>query len=526
MRRESLASSSAIAVCTVALLAGSVSAQSSGPLLISQNSVFALGNQAPSLSLDGNELVAREQIPSIGANPAPAHIFQRSGGTWSQQQVFSVPDTWGMGVVDTMNVSIRGAQLVIGVSNGVEGGGDVRISQFSGGSWGPLTIVPTPDDFNNFGTSVLTREGLVFVGEPDDSIDISAVHVYRQVGADWKLINSWSNPGGSSSIYGTLLADSGDTLLVASKDSVDVRVRGATASVWNHQALLGPVGIATPVAIAVDGDTAVVGFNSNTGAWSADVFQRSGTSWSLTSTLAPSDPVPNNLFGAAVGVHGSTIYVGAPGADSFEGAVYVFQLQSGTWSETAKIVPAAPVAGGHFGASLVVDGTTLAVGANTSSSMPPAVGAVYFFDVTPLAPTATYCTAKVNSQGCLPQISALGVPGATNPNPFAIDAANVINHKTGLVLYSIAGSAATPFQGGTLCLASPLHRTPGQNSGGNPGPDDCSGSYSFNFNARVQSGIDPALQPGVQVWAQYYTRDPASSFGVGLTDAVVFTIGS
>lgn len=516
----------AITGCAVIVLAGSVLAQTSGPLLIAQNSVFPLGNQAPSLSLDGTELVAREQISSIGASPAPAHIFQSSAGAWSQQQVFSVPDTWGMGTLDTSNVSIRGPLLVIGVSNGVEGGGDVRISQFSGGSWGPLTIVPTPDDFNNFGASVLTRESLVFVGEPDTSIDIGAVHVYRQNAAGWDLVNSWGSPPSSSGTYGDLLADSGDTMLIAGSSMVDVRVRGTTASDWTEQALLDPVGNASPRSIAIDGDIAVVGSQSSPTAWHVEVFHRSGTAWSLMSTLLGSDTVTNDQFGTSVGVHGATIYVGAPGANGSQGAVYVFQFQAGTWSETAKIVPAVPVGNGHFGASLVVDGTTLAVGANSSNSMTPTVGAVYFFDVTPLAPTMTYCTAKVNSHGCVPQISALGVPGATNPNPFAIAASNVINHKTGLVLYSIAGSAATPFQGGTLCLASPLHRTPGQNSGGNPGPDDCSGSYSFNFNARVQSGIDPALQPGVQVWAQYYTRDPASSFGVGLTDAVVFTIGS
>jgi hypothetical protein len=517
---------SATASCAVVVLAGSVLAQSSGPLLIAQNSVFPLANQAPSLSLDGNELVARETFFGIGANPAPAHIFQRSGGTWSQQQVFSVPDTWGMGTLDLMNVSIRGPLLVIGVSNGVEGGGDVRISEFSGGSWSPLTTVSTPDDFNNFGASVLTREGLVFVGEPDTSIGIGQVHVYRKNGSGWQLVNSWGSPPSSPGTYGDLLADSGDTMLVAGASVVDVRVRGTTSSDWNHQALLDPVGSAFPRSIAIDGDVAVVGSISNPTAWHVEVFHRSGSTWTLVSTLLGSDTVTSDQFGASVGVHGDTIYVGAPGANSNQGAVYVFQNPSGTWSETAKIVPSAPVAGGQFGESLAVDGTTLAVGATTSSPMPPAAGAVYLFDVSPLTPTTTYCTAKVNSQGCLPVISALGVPGATNPHPFAIDASNVINHKTGLLLYSIAGSAATPFQGGTLCLASPLHRTAGQNSGGNPGPDDCSGSYAFDFNARVQSGIDPSLAPGVQVWAQYYMRDSADPFGVGLTDAVVFTIGS
>ena len=516
--------SSSFPFVAIALLAGVAQAQSTGPLVISPNTVIALGNSAPSLSLDGSELVARETGPTSSSSPTDVHIFVRNAGIWSQQQLFSVPNNHAFGVGATSaNVSLRGTRLVIGVSNGVEAEGDARISEFSGGSWGPLAIVPVPDDLANFGTSVLTREGVVFVWEPDTSADFGSVHIFRKSGTSWVIAGGFG-PSGGSGVYGTLLADSGDTLLVASTDIVDVRVRGATEVDWNRQALLDPVGNARPNSIAIDGDVAVVGSVSIPIAWHAEVFERSGTAWSLTASPSGSDTVASDRFGTSVSVHGDTIYIGAPGANSNAGAVYVFQRQAGVWSETSKLVPAGAVAGGQFGLTLLTDGATLAVGANASSA--GAVGSLYLFDITSPAPTQTYCTAKVNSQGCTPQIGAIGVPGATNPNPFAITAASVINHKSGFVLYSIAGMAATPFQGGTLCLASPLHRTPAQNSGGNVGPPDCSGTYNFNFNARVQSGVDPALVPGVEVWAQYYSRDPGDPFMVGLTDAVTFTIGS
>jgi hypothetical protein len=46
------------------------------------------------------------------------------------------------------------------------------------------------------------------------------------------------------------------------------------------------------------------------------------------------------------------------------------------------------------------------------------------------------------------------------------------------------------------------------------------------MGARIASHIDPGLAIGANVFAQYYSRDPASPSGpYGLTDALQFTIG-
>jgi len=136
---------------------------------------------------------------------------------------------------------------------------------------------------------------------------------------------------------------------------------------------------------------------------------------------------------------------------------------------------------------------------------------------------ADYCVAKTNSQGCTPAIGFIGSPSASNPTPFLITAEQVLNNKTGFLIYGYT-PASTPFQGGTLCFSGTLKRTPPQSSGGNPPPNDCSGTYSFDFNARIASGIDPNLVVGRNVCAQYYSRDPGASFAVGLTNALAFTI--
>jgi len=83
---------------------------------------------------------------------------------------------------------------------------------------------------------------------------------------------------------------------------------------------------------------------------------------------------------------------------------------------------------------------------------------------------------------------------------------------------------AAAYQGGWLCVQSPMCRTPVQLSGGSPGVDDCSGAYSFDFNAHIQSGVDAALVPGALVYAQFWSRDPGASFNTNLSDALRFGI--
>jgi hypothetical protein len=138
-------------------------------------------------------------------------------------------------------------------------------------------------------------------------------------------------------------------------------------------------------------------------------------------------------------------------------------------------------------------------------------------------PPFVYCTAKLNSQFCLPAIGFTGQPQVAMMTPFFVTASNILNNKSGLLYYGYAPLAA-PFQGGIKCVAAPSLRTPLQNSGGSPTGNDCTGTYSFDFMAHILSGADPMLVPGQQVNCQYWSRDPADPFTTNTTDAVQFTI--
>jgi hypothetical protein len=133
-----------------------------------------------------------------------------------------------------------------------------------------------------------------------------------------------------------------------------------------------------------------------------------------------------------------------------------------------------------------------------------------------------YCTAQTNSSGCTPHVFTGGnlAPSATFGSGFSVKAGNVLAGKTGVLFYGYARNA-TPFLGGTLCVAQPIHRAPPQVATAGVG---CSSVLSYDFNELVASGADPTLVAGALVDAQWWSRDPAAPSTTNLTDAVEFEI--
>jgi len=161
---------------------------------------------------------------------------------------------------------------------------------------------------------------------------------------------------------------------------------------------------------------------------------------------------------------------------------------------------------------------------------------VFVLDDLSLVPitTVVYCTAKLNSIGCLPAIGSTGAPSASLGSGFVVSGSNVRNQKQGLLLYSVSGRAATPFQGGTLCLAPSIKRSCGINSGGSALPaSDCSGVYSLDMNAFAVGALGghplPALTVlGTLVDCQLWGRDPGfpAPQNTTLTDALEYSVGT
>lgn len=177
---------------------------------------------------------------------------------------------------------------------------------------------------------------------------------------------------------------------------------------------------------------------------------------------------------------------------------------------------------GTSAVELAADAEAYGLATSGSNLGLPDVNGQVWLDIVAFAcpyPT-TYCTAKPNSLGCLPAIGSSGVP---EPLPgFLVTCIRVLDGKPGVLFYGNA-PAASPFQGGTLCVQAPVLRTAVQSAGGPP-PADCTGFYAYDFGALVASGHDPLLIPGTRVWCQYWTRDPQSPSTTGLSDGLTFEI--
>jgi hypothetical protein len=108
------------------------------------------------------------------------------------------------------------------------------------------------------------------------------------------------------------------------------------------------------------------------------------------------------------------------------------------------------------------------------------------------APPTAYCTAKVNSQFCTPAVGFSGHASASNFGTFLITASSVLNQKVGPAVLRLRSAGRRRSLGGTLCVGSPIRRTPTQTSGGTVGGNDCTGTYSFDFQRLHRHGRRPA----------------------------------
>ena len=173
------------------------------------------------------------------------------------------------------------------------------------------------------------------------------------------------------------------------------------------------------------------------------------------------------------------------------------------------------VAAGHFDADGLVD---LVVGAPRGDGLEPAAGRVRFY--TYVTDPQVYCESQTNSQGCVPRAFWTGTASAA-ASTLRVHAEEMLNGKVGLLFWAPQPNDV-PFGDGTLCIGSPITRTPGQVSGGTVGPDDCTGAFAYQFTSPYLAA--QGLVPGSVVHARYWSRDPAAPSALHLTDAVRFSV--
>ena len=132
-----------------------------------------------------------------------------------------------------------------------------------------------------------------------------------------------------------------------------------------------------------------------------------------------------------------------------------------------------------------------------------------------------YCVGKTNSLGCVPMIGWSGEPTVSGPDDFFVTASMKLNNQPGVFFFG-RSPASIPFQGATLCVNPPVIRSAVMNSGGNPPPSDCSGTYSLHLSHANMAAN--AMLPGDMLFGQFWSRDPGDPFGTSLSNAIHFAI--
>jgi FG-GAP repeat len=189
------------------------------------------------------------------------------------------------------------------------------------------------------------------------------------------------------SAFGTAVAVDGDTLVVGAPgplgghDAGAVIVYQRTPAGWSKSAQLGAAGSERlGRALAISGDLIVAGARG-----AAFVFARGANGWTPATRLSASDA--SETLGEHVAIAGDTIAVGEERADMGEvreaGMVRLYHRGAGGFSEEARLAASPPRWSETFGSDLALAGSTIAVGARQAKSDAgvDAVGALHVFEL-------------------------------------------------------------------------------------------------------------------------------------------------
>ena len=294
---------------------------------------------------DGNTAIVGAWQEDTGSTDAgSAYIFTRSGTTWSQQAQVQASDKQSYDNFGrSVSISNDGDTVIVGNSSEDTGGsnaGSAYIFTRSGTTWSQEAKIQASDKQadDHFGISVsISNDGDTVIvgayGEDTGGSNAGSAYIFTRSGTSWsQQAKIQASSPSSNDSFGEFVSISGD------------------------------------------GNTALVGaqYQSTGGssAGSAYIFTRSGTSWSQQAQIQSSDAEAYDKFGNAVSIssNGNTAIVGAWKENttaSGAGSAYIFTRTGSTWSQQKKIQASDAQSSDNFGSSVSIsnDGYTAIVGA-------------------------------------------------------------------------------------------------------------------------------------------------------------------
>jgi PGF-CTERM protein len=342
--------------------------QQTAKLVADDGEEFDQFGSAVALSDDGTTALVGAHGDNIRNDEVAgsAYVFERSNGTWEQQQRLSADDNrTGDGFGVSVALSGDATTAVIGT---IPGESDGRI------------------------------DASVYIFERSDN----SWHQQQELTANEQEEDSWLGPAVSVSDDGTTVITGVHTATNLEQTegndpprilegSGSVRIVERSDASWEQVATLSSddaentIEFGDGVALSGDGTTAVVGSPGNDpdSAGSVYIFTRSGSSWQHQQTLVPEDGARQFGRSVAASRDGTTVGICVP-QDQTEGegsgSAYVFEQSDESWQQEQQLLPTGY--GGAFAQDIAVsgDGTTVFVGSRAADPNGRLSGAAYMFE--------------------------------------------------------------------------------------------------------------------------------------------------
>jgi hypothetical protein len=288
------------------------------------------------VALSGTTAVIGAFTVDVGANSnqGAAYVFVNDGGTWSEAARLVSDD--GAAFDNFGNaVALDGDTAMVGAINATVGGnpgqGAAYVFTADGGNWSQAAKLVALEGAaaDQFGQAVGLSGGTALVAAPfadvAGAINQGATWVFTGSGPAWtegqQLI---AGDGADHEAFGNALALDGTTAVIGAYDA------------------------------SVDG-----GFDRG----AAYVFSARGSSWTQVAKLVADDGMDSDQFGSAIALSGGTLVIGALNAAGGDGAAYRFTGSGDSWTQDATLAASDGVSGDHFGAAVALAGTAALAGA-------------------------------------------------------------------------------------------------------------------------------------------------------------------
>ncbi|MBK6589019.1 MAG: right-handed parallel beta-helix repeat-containing protein [Acidobacteria bacterium] len=261
-----------------------------------------------------------------------AYVFVRTGTTWALQKRFTNADTPLVFNGDIgFSVAISGDTVLVTAFGFLQSSPHrdfVHVFVREGTTWTIQATLITGGD-ETFTSRVAISGNTVVIGNPNTAgTRQEAAYIYVRCGTTWTQQQRLIPSDGSANIdFGGSVAISGNTVIIgAETDQLGTNqtqtgsayIYVSDGTTWTEQAkLTGAVHrLNFGRSVGILGNTAIIGahngtFQGGTLAGGAEVFVRSGTTWTRDTTITAPDGQPSDFFGYSVAISSDVIFVGA-----------------------------------------------------------------------------------------------------------------------------------------------------------------------------------------------------------------------